>query len=319
MGEILRSDTRFSERNWTAKLATACLAYNANVNRVTGKSPFEAVFGRKVLLPVDCIFPTKLVKERSWSSQIEEFKLRLHDMFEQMCKQQQSHFDISNRNYQGRSKLEFKEKDTVYFFMTQLNHPISRKLTTRWVGPFEIQKVVSDSLVVIYPKGDWAFNKRQIATITNRLRKVDSGFVDPLPGLDKFDLDNIHPSTEDVLEQITSEGFASQQTVSKNAVPFHLIEDEKDSGVGLTPMGIVQQHLDEPQSNGLNSSVLHGNAENATLQNALNVQNDMQNALDVQSSVLNAPRMQPQRTAKEAARHLIAGYASKYRRGRRKQ
>ncbi|HAW51789.1 MAG TPA: hypothetical protein DCX54_05580, partial [Flavobacteriales bacterium] len=62
LGEILRSDNRFSERNWTAKLATACLAYNANVNRVTGQSPFEAVFGRKILLPVDCIFPTKFIQ-----------------------------------------------------------------------------------------------------------------------------------------------------------------------------------------------------------------------------------------------------------------
>ena len=236
LGDLLRADNRFSERNWTAKLPVACLAYNANINRITGQSPFEAVFGRKIILPVDLVFPTKFHQDHSWSEQVECFKIRLHEMFDRMLTKQQSSFAIAAKNYQGRSKPEIKVNDTVFYFVTQLSTNVSKKLTTRWIGPFEVQKVVSDSLVIIYPKGDWAQNKRQMATIVNRLKKIEPEFlVQNAPVKDKIDLDCIPVDTEDVLEQITSDGFVAQFPKHRVVPPHLIVDDNEQAGPGLTP------------------------------------------------------------------------------------
>ena len=46
LGDVLRADDRFASQQWTAKLPAAVIAYNGTVNRMTGVSPFEAVFHR---------------------------------------------------------------------------------------------------------------------------------------------------------------------------------------------------------------------------------------------------------------------------------
>ena len=173
LGDILRSDKRFEAKEWPAKLLAAVLAYNTTINRVTGYSPFEAVFGFPARLPVDIVFPLNRKEGRSSSNQIEDMKLRFHRIYEQVCERQKAGIMLDHYRFQDRSKPEFKVGDLVYFFLGRVKQGLSRKLTCRWIGPFKVKRMVSESLAIIYPEGAWCKKPLEISTIVSRLRRVE--------------------------------------------------------------------------------------------------------------------------------------------------
>ena len=173
LGNIMRSDRQFDSREWPRKLKIACFVYNTSVHRITGLSPFEAVFGHEATLPVDLIFPLRRKEGRSWSNYIEHLKLTYQRLYKQMCENEMTTIALDAPHYQGRSAAEFNENDLVYYFLGRISRGISKKLQSRWIGPFKIVKKVSESLVVIKPEGTWSSNPKEIVTIVSRLRKVD--------------------------------------------------------------------------------------------------------------------------------------------------
>ena len=183
IGQILRSDRRFAAKEWPHKLRAAVMAYNVTAHCATGISPFEAVFGRRATLPVDLIFPLPRKEGISWSKYMENLKANFRDMAKKVCNNQTLH--LERPNHQARSPPAFSKGDCVYYFLGRVKPGLSKKLTCRWLGPFQVTKVVSESLVTIYPLGSWAERPKEIATIVNRLRKVDP----------KFSMGDLHPSS----------------------------------------------------------------------------------------------------------------------------
>lgn len=173
LGDVLRSDRRFEAKQWPNKLYAALLAYNSTVNRLTGVSPFEAVYGRPVSLPVDLVFPFQRKEGVSWSNYMENFKLKFSQLCERMCKIQRTGLMRDNARFQARSPPAFKVGDACYYFLARVKRGLSRKLTSRWIGPWKVVRVISDSLVVIHPIGTWCQNPKEVSAIINRLRKVD--------------------------------------------------------------------------------------------------------------------------------------------------
>ena len=135
LGDILRSDRRFEAKQWPQKLSAALLAYNATVNRLTGLSPYEAVYGRPVSLPVDLVFPFKHKDCMSWSNYLENFKLKFSQICERMCKAQKSGImrDTARFQARSRSKPAFKIGDACYYFLARVKRGLSRKLQSRWI------------------------------------------------------------------------------------------------------------------------------------------------------------------------------------------
>ena len=75
--------------------------------------------------------------------------------------------------FQARSKPAFKIGDACYYFLARVKRGLSRNLQSRWIGPWTVKRVISESLVVIYPLGIWCENPKEVSAIVNRLRKVD--------------------------------------------------------------------------------------------------------------------------------------------------
>ena len=169
----MRSDRQFDSKEWPKKLKIACFVYNTSVHRVIGLSPFEAVFGHEATLPVDLIFPLQRKEGKSWSNYVEHLKLTYQRLYKQMCEHEMTTLALDAPHYQGRSPTEYQENDLVYYFLGRISRGVSKKLQSRWIGPFKIVKKVSESLVVIKPEGSWSTNPKEIATIVSRLRKVD--------------------------------------------------------------------------------------------------------------------------------------------------
>ena len=148
------------------------MAYNGTVNRITGVSPFKAVFHHRVTLPVDMLFPLEKPEGRSMSTHVENLRTQLSRMCEAMTKKQMANFARENKRHQARAQVEFEEGDTCYYFLAQSTPDLSRKLQCHWIGPFTVKRVVSESLVVIYPEGNWCSNPKEIPVIVNRLQKT---------------------------------------------------------------------------------------------------------------------------------------------------
>ncbi|GJY38338.1 RNA-directed DNA polymerase [Tanacetum coccineum] len=55
LGNLLRSLIRDNTKQWDLILPQAEFAYNRSVNRTTGKSPFEVVYGRNPITPLDLV------------------------------------------------------------------------------------------------------------------------------------------------------------------------------------------------------------------------------------------------------------------------
>lgn len=222
LGEILRSDRRYDADKWTNKISAALLAYNASVNRYLGVSPYEAVFGRPVSLPIDLIFPFDQPEGKSWSNHIEDLKVKFSKLCQAICKHQQTGLMRENARFQGRNKQEFKEGDTCYYFLARVKRGLSRKLHSRWSGPWTVKRVVSESLVVIYPTGSWCENPKELAVIVNRLRKVEPRYAYSAhnsPSDNKIDLDIISDDMDDLAEFMSyQDDFEGEEYVTQ---PLH--------------------------------------------------------------------------------------------------
>ena len=230
LGDVLRSDRRFGAREWPDKLLAAVMAYNTAENRVTGVSPYWAVFGTAPILPADIIFPLQRKEMMSFSTYIENLKLRFQRIYEQICKNQNASLMIDNAKYQARSPVMFKPGDSVYYFLGRVKRGLSRKLQSRWIGPWTVRRVVSESLVVIYPVGTWSANPKEVSAIVSRLRKVD-------PQISMADL---HPSRRKQIDlEVVLDDLDEMNEVLRYQDDFEEVEAEERpvyQGV-LPPMG----------------------------------------------------------------------------------
>ena len=172
IGDLLRADGTQDPERWAAKLPAAVLAYNGSVNRVIGVSPYEAVYFRKMPLPIDLLFPLHKEDGVRMTDHIQDLQEKLSDMCRKMTEHQRASFARDNQRYQKRSEAPFKVGDKCYYFLASSNVALSRKLQKHWIGPFEVRRVVSEALVVIHPIGNWCKKPKEVPTIVNRLRKV---------------------------------------------------------------------------------------------------------------------------------------------------
>ena len=249
IGDLLRADNRFEARQWPQKLSAALLAYNVTVNRLTGMSPFEAVFGRPATLPVDLVFPFQRKEGVSWSTFVENFKLNFSQICARMCEAQRTGIMRDNARYQGRAPKPFKVGDFCYYFLARVKRGLTKKLSSRWIGPWKIQRVVSESLVVIYPAGNWCENPKEVAAIINRLRRVDPQLTlnAAHPGQhQRIDLDTISDELDEASEYLSyQEDFEGERNTSTPRVKLALpligrsvdTDDTEKTDTNIIPAG----------------------------------------------------------------------------------
>ena len=65
---------------------------------------------------------------------------------------------------------------------------LSRKLTCRWIGPWRVVEIISPSLCTIFPIGTWCLQKKEVRTLTSRIRKIDPRYSQPLGEMIDLDL-----------------------------------------------------------------------------------------------------------------------------------
>ena len=224
LGNVIRSNSQFQDKEWPQKLALAVMCFNSSVNRNIGMSSYEAIFGRPMMIPLDLMFPFPHQEGTSWATYVTNFREKFSTLAKAVCQNYQTSISRANSKFQARSGPVYEVGDMVYYFLNRVNRGLSKKLGSRWLGPNTIVRVVSDSLVVIMPVGNWCRNARQFSTIVNRLKKVDRGIVLNLPveGQDIIDMDLLAPEIDEYSEVIsyqTEEDIPPARQVSGDIVP----------------------------------------------------------------------------------------------------
>ena len=145
--EILRAYVNFNQNDWDDHLATAELAVNNSVHASTGFTPFYLNYGQEVQLPFDrALGGLKPVSNPDADSRIKQLHadLRRAQTHIEQAKQRQSRYVDPHRRM-----VTFQVGDKVLLSTEHLRmvtpNTRSPKLTYKYIGPFEIKRVVNDN------------------------------------------------------------------------------------------------------------------------------------------------------------------------------
>ena len=169
-----------SPTKWPEYLNDVLWADRITVQKFTGFSPFELVYGWKCLLPIEVIFSTwHIVEAHEPQTTQELINLRVAQLT-------QSAFDrdlaienlkkrrLSNKAWFDNSKrlrpetAIIYENDLVLLHDTKLDNQYTDKLADKWGGPYRVHKIL-DSGAYMLPELDGA--ELDGAYAGNRLKK----------------------------------------------------------------------------------------------------------------------------------------------------
>ena len=235
--QTIRTNISHSPGEWCQKLEVCAFAHNIRVNSITGLSPFYVLHGFAPRLPVDAMFP----ELRSESDDAVDRIFSGFDRVWKMICTNQEKYALMIRTNRGIPKIEVG--DTVYYFNSLKkgqkqalkdgrDPKLSHKLQASYVGPFKVQRKISDQLIEIFPEKDWAVKKKSIVTLVNKVRKIESGVDTP----SEFDLEDLN---SDLLEEEILISPYNEEVV-----------DEIDQGKDVIGLDCTEKEIEDEIFNG---------------------------------------------------------------------
>jgi hypothetical protein len=152
---ILTKTMSMNKKYWSKKLTEAAWAYNITWKTTTWITPFELVYGKKSMLPIEFEYHTLRTTveldmnlqstQREILSQLNSLdEYRMQSLFNTEVVQQQ-------RKYWHDKKIKynkFKEGDWALLYDSRFKD-FKGKLMTRWLGPYIIEKCYDNGSVQI--------------------------------------------------------------------------------------------------------------------------------------------------------------------------
>ncbi|GJV96511.1 putative CCCH-type zinc finger family protein [Tanacetum coccineum] len=151
----------FAQFNWgqcqtvDLILPQAEFAYNRSVNRTTGKSPFEVVYERNPITPLD-LDPVPEVGRfsKEGADQSEQIKELHRSVLEQIIRHNKQYKEHADKR---RKQVLYREGDLVWIHLRKERFPAGRfgKLKPRGDGPFRVLKKINDNAYKIELPGHY--------------------------------------------------------------------------------------------------------------------------------------------------------------------
>ena len=197
LGALLRADDSTSPGAWVSKLNGLVFGMNTAVCTRTNVSPYFAMFGRNPRLPLDVLFPfPTLTHQVRWTQHVTDLHNKFRTISRDLSRLECRRLSFNNEIKSPRIQYGMNVGDIVFYFTPRAQVGLSKKLTCRWTGPYRILRVVSDSLSVIFPFGNWMSRPREISALNSRLKR--------LPNYDK-NMDSSTPLSDGVDSDVESE------------------------------------------------------------------------------------------------------------------
>lgn len=145
LGNLLRSLVGSKIRQWDLSLAQAEFAYNRSTNQTTGVSPFQVVYGKDPISPMDLLpLPTTHQFSSDANVRVEEIKKLHEDVRGRIIKQNEKYQARANKH---RKAATFNAGDLVWVHLRKERFPRGRygKLKPRADGPFKVLKRIGEN------------------------------------------------------------------------------------------------------------------------------------------------------------------------------
>ncbi|KAI0493577.1 hypothetical protein KFK09_023696 [Dendrobium nobile] len=155
LGNLLRCFVGKNLKQWDLVLAQIEFSFNRSVNQSTRKSPFEIVYGRNPLTPLDLI---PIIQQATYnpdgeqrSKEIQKLHQQVHD---EIIKQNERYRTQANKH---KKKVVYQEGDLVWIRLRKECFPPKafNKLKPRADGPFRVVKRINDNAYLIDLPGDY--------------------------------------------------------------------------------------------------------------------------------------------------------------------
>ena len=139
-----------NNHTWSECLTMALAAIRqAPHAALAGLSPFEALYGRKPVTPIDINLPTQPRTPITAHEYNREFQIKMKEMREFINCEQEKEKRQHKERYDSKFSTEFKFNvgDKVYKNnLAPLKPGQNKKMQTKWVGPYVIEEALNDSI-----------------------------------------------------------------------------------------------------------------------------------------------------------------------------
>ena len=148
LNQLMRLHLDREDIGWTRVLPAAMMAYNSKVHSSTNVTPFFAMYGREMRLPIDIVIPPP--EKQGMTSHVDSMLNRFQQIYKYMRAHMQAQIRRNASGYMGKIR-EYKVGDKVWYLCPRQVPGKPTKLTDVWLGPYKIVKKISDVVYKITP------------------------------------------------------------------------------------------------------------------------------------------------------------------------
>eukprot|EP00253_Pinus_taeda_P002929 PITA_02929 len=152
---IITKIVHLHRRDWAERLSEASWAYRTTWRNTTGHSPYELVYGKEVLLPIEFQVKTfNMVVQLGMNlSEAQKHKMEQLNDLDEIRQDAILRTDLvqhQRAKWHGRyiKERKFQEGDWALLFDSKFKD-FKEKFQTHWLGPYEIDKVFDNGAVRI--------------------------------------------------------------------------------------------------------------------------------------------------------------------------
>lgn len=177
---MLRAVTAQTGLSWEEVLPVALFAIRTNINRATGISPFEAVFGRPPTLPLDYLFGTKTQRPTTLHEFCNQQRAKIQET-EDYARQHLHRYVRRRRAQYNKEHLVLKVGTKVWLYTPRSARGVPAKLSIFYTGPWIVHKHNKcDTLIDIKPDASWGDPEKVVTVSVDRVKPYgDNTYVRP--------------------------------------------------------------------------------------------------------------------------------------------
>ncbi len=171
MNETLSVLAKSEPTQWDRHLTTVLFAYRTTLQRSTGFTPYELMFGREPHMPADVLFNDEEGAAVNANTYAEMVTTRLR----QWCRAARARQDRIRKEYilkPRQANVVYAAGDWVLFWTPGTSEGIPKKLSERWTGPFRTVGMQGQIHCLV------TMNGKLVKTNINRLRRYEPFLMD---------------------------------------------------------------------------------------------------------------------------------------------
>ena len=171
LGNHLRGMMEMTGKSWTECLPATLLAMRTSKCESTSFSPFFLTYLRECKLPIDIMTEEEPYRKMGAIPYANELYSRMRAAFKIAAETQKATLMKTRQSYnQQHDPEDFESGRLVWLFTPRTELGKSKKLHSRWSGPWRIQNVLSDVLGRIVTHGDWNNKTLNVIVTLDRLK-----------------------------------------------------------------------------------------------------------------------------------------------------